>query len=130
MTWLDDLQRRLAIAGARSLGQEFAGQFGRTFRGERHDVWEAATAAPEDAVGSAPECAWCPVCRAIRMARESRPDLATRVTETAGALISAAQEAAQEAVAAIDAALSRPPASPGGDLHDPERGTPPSPNGQ
>ena len=28
MTWLDDLQRRLAIAGARSLGQEFAGQFG------------------------------------------------------------------------------------------------------
>ena len=129
MTWLDDLQRRLAIAGARSLGHEFAGQIGRTFRGEQQHVWETATSEPEYAAGSAgsaPECAWCPICRAIRMARESRPDLTSRVGETAGALMSAAQDA----VAAIDTALSRLPEPPAGDLHDPESVPPPSPNGQ
>ncbi len=160
MTWLDDLQRRLAIAGARSLGQQFAGQVSRTIRGDSDDVWGTATAEPEDAVsaGDAPECAWCPVCRAIRRARGSSPDLAGRVGETADAMMSAAYDA----VAAIDAAFSRmsgpPPASPpppGGPASAPaepkdraasqERpappgpaasaggephGTPPSPNGQ
>jgi hypothetical protein len=110
MTWLDDLQRRLAIAGARSLGQGFADQVSRTFRGESTDVWETATeeAAAGVIPGEAPECAWCPVCRAIRMARESRPDLASRVGETAEALVSAAHDVAS----AIDAALSRMPAPP------------------
>jgi hypothetical protein len=107
MTWLDDLQRRLAIAGARGLGQQVAGQFGRTVRGGgRQDVWETATTEPVDAsAGNAPECAWCPVCRAIRMARDSNPDMAGRVGETAGALMSAAHDV----VAAVDAALSRRP---------------------
>ncbi len=109
MTWLDDLQRRLAIAGARSLGQQVVGQVGRTIRGESADVWAVATAEPVDAsAGNAPECAWCPVCRAIRMARDSNPDLAGRVGETAGALMSAAHDVA----AAIDASLSRLPGSP------------------
>jgi len=108
MTWLDDLQRRLAIAGARSLGHDFADQIGRTLRGEGEDVWETATTEPVGAAaGTAPECAWCPVCRAIRMARESRPDLAARVGDTAGALMSVAQDA----ISAIDALLSRPPES-------------------
>ena len=106
MTWLDDLQRRLAVAGARSLGQQFAGQVSKTIRGESNDVWETATSEPVDAsVGNAPECAWCPVCRAIRMARDSNPDMASRVGETAGALMSAAHDV----VAAVDAALSRMP---------------------
>ena len=65
-----------------------------------------ATAEPPDAsAGYAPECAWCPVCRAIRMARDSNPDLAGRVGETAGALMSAAHDV----VSAIDASLSRMP---------------------
>lgn len=111
MTWLDDLQRRLAIAGARSLGHEFADHIGRTFRGESQDVWGTATSEQEAGFGTAPECAWCPVCRAIRMVRDSRPDLAARVGETAGTLMAAAQDA----VAAVDAALSRlpEPAPPG-----------------
>lgn len=108
MTWLDDLQRRLAIAGARSLGHEFADQIGRTFRGENQDVWETATSEQDAGIGTAPECAWCPVCRAIRMVRGTRPDLAARVSETAGTLMAAAQDA----VAAIDAALSRAPEPP------------------
>jgi hypothetical protein len=108
MTWLDDLQRRLAIAGARGLGQQVAGQFGRTARGGRQDVWATATTEPVDAsAGYAPECTWCPVCRAIRMARDSNPDMASRVGETAGALMSAAQDV----VAAVDAALARKPAA-------------------
>ncbi|HUK68980.1 MAG TPA: hypothetical protein VLW50_09575 [Streptosporangiaceae bacterium] len=116
MTWLDDLQRRIAIAGARSLGQQMAGQVGRTFRGESGDVWETATAEPADATaGYAPECAWCPVCRAIRMARDSNPDLAGRVGETAGALMSAAHDV----VTAVDAAISRIPG--------PQEGPPPPP---
>ncbi len=106
MTWLDDLQRRIAIAGARSVGQQVAGQVGRTIRGESGDVWETATTEPADsAAGYAPECAWCPVCRAIRMARDSNPDLAGRVGETAGALMSAAHDVAT----AVDAAISRIP---------------------
>jgi hypothetical protein len=108
MTWLDDFQRRLAIAGARGLGQQVAGQFGRTLRGGSKDVWETATTEPVDAsAGNAPECAWCPICRAIRMARDSNPDMASRVGETAGALMSAAHDV----VAAVDAALSRRPAA-------------------
>lgn len=115
MTWLDDFQRRLAIAGARGLGQQVAGQFGRTARGGRQDVWATATTEPVDAsAGNAPECAWCPVCRAIRMARDSNPDMASRVGETAGALMSAAHDV----VAAVDAALSRRPA--------PQSSSPPS----
>ncbi len=120
MTWLDDFQRRLAIAGARSLGEQVAGQFGRSFRGGGGpDVWETATTEPADgSVGNAPECAWCPICRAIRMARDSNPDMASRVSETASALMSAAHDVA----AAVDAALSRRPgAQPG-----PQPGSPPS----
>ncbi|MGE5285995.1 MAG: hypothetical protein ACM3ML_02100 [Micromonosporaceae bacterium] len=113
MTWLDDLQRRIALASARSLGQGVASQVGKTIRGEKTDVWETATkeAAAGTAPGDAPECAWCPVCRAIRMARESNPDLASRVSVTADAVMSAAHDL----VAAVDAALSRgpkPPAAP------------------
>ncbi len=136
MTWLDDLQRRLAMAGARSLGQGFANQVSKTVRGDSTDVWETATeeAAAGVVPADAPECAWCPVCRAIRMARESSPDLAGRVGETAEALVSAAYDVA----GAIDAALSRKPAPPGGqEAGGQEAGgqgtepqTPPSPNGQ
>src|SRR6266568_7596087 len=134
MTWLDDLQRRLAMAGARSLGQGFANQVSKTVRGDSTDVWETATeeAAAGVVPADAPECAWCPVCRAIRMARESSPDLAGRVGETAEALVSAAYDVA----GAIDAALSRKPAPPGGqEAGGQEAGgqgtepqTPPSPN--
>ena len=131
MTWLDDLQRRLAIAGARSLGQQFAGQVSRTIRGDSSDVWETATSEPVDAsVGNAPECAWCPVCRAIRMARDSNPDMASRVAETAGGLMSAAHDV----VAAVDAALSRmpgpqpaSPAPPDGSAAHAEHAEPPRP---
>jgi hypothetical protein len=123
MTWLDDLQRRLAIAGARTFGQQVVGQVGRTVRGENADVWAVATAEPVDAsTGNAPECAWCPVCRAIRMARDSNPDLAGRVGETAGALMSAAHDVA----AAIDASLSRLPGSPPATASS-ERPRPPEP---
>jgi len=122
MTWLDDFQRRLAIAGARGLGHQVAGQFGRTLRGGNQDVWETATTEPVDAsAGNAPECAWCPVCRAIRMARDSNPDMASRVGETAGALMSAAQHVA----AAEDAALQRRPVPQPSSGSRPQSSSPP-----
>jgi hypothetical protein len=105
MTWLDDLQRRIAVAGARGLGQGFANQMGAAIRGDKADVWETATreGAAGAAPGDAPECAWCPVCRAIRMARGSSPELAGRISVTADAMMSAAQDL----VTAVDTALAR-----------------------
>jgi hypothetical protein len=108
MTWLDDLQRRLAIAGARGIGQQIAGQVSKAIRGEPDDVWGAATTEPEGAVAEPPECAWCPVCRAIRLARSSNPDLAGRVGETAEALMSSAHDV----VVAVDAAFTKTPRQP------------------
>jgi hypothetical protein len=114
MTWLDDLQRRIAVAGARGLGQGFANQVGTAIRGEKADVWETATREAEAgaAAGDAPECAWCPVCRAIRIARGSSPELAGRISTTADVMMSAAQDL----VTAVDAALARmnKPPAPGG----------------
>lgn len=107
MTWLDDVQRRLALAGARGLGHQVADQIGRAIRGESADVWETATTEDPADADMPPECAWCPVCRAIRAARgaSANPDLASRVSGTADAVMAVAYDM----VASVDAALSRLP---------------------
>jgi hypothetical protein len=105
MTWLDDLQWRLARAGVRGLGVQIADQFNRAVRGEGADVWETATTEDPAAADTPPECAWCPICRAIRAARNANPDLASRVGDTADAAMSAAFDM----VAAVESVLSGPP---------------------
>jgi hypothetical protein len=88
---ISDFQRWLMRSSARSLGREFKDQVRRTLGGrERTDVWETATAEPAD---EAPECAWCPVCRAARRFRQSGPGLASQVAEAGDALFSVAQDA-------------------------------------
>src|SRR5205823_573791 len=79
------------------------------------DVWEAATAEP--APDEAPECAWCPVCRAARRLRVSGPGLASHVAGAGDALLTAAQDT----LAAFEAALSRPPQAGGGSPSGPGR---------
>jgi hypothetical protein len=84
--------------------QELTGQFRRTFsRAERDNVWGAATTEPPpDSSGEAPECAWCPVCRAARRIRESGPAVGGQLAG-AGDVVAAA---VQEAMSAFEAVWS------------------------
>ena len=123
-----DLQRWLMRSGARSVGKELTGQVRRVLlgqsgagqRGGRRDgdVWETATTRSGNDSGEAPECAWCPVCRAARRLRESGPGLGTHLTEAGDALASVVQEAYSAFEAAMKAqqrppgAAQEPPAAP------------------
>jgi hypothetical protein len=106
---IGDFQRWLMRSSAKRMGKELKGQARRAFTGgapERVDVWEAATAEPLP--GEAPECAWCPVCRAARRFRQSGPGLASQVAGAGDALLTVAQDT----LAAFEGSLSaRPPAS-------------------
>ena len=107
---ISDFQRWLMRSGARSLGRELKGQARRTFGGSgsgRSDVWEAATAEP--APDEAPECAWCPVCRAARKFRQSGPGLASHVAGAGDALLTAAQDT----LAVFEATLAGQPPETG-----------------
>jgi len=103
-----DFQRWLMRSGARSLGKDLTGQLRRTLggdRGHQSDVWDVATTRADE--GEAPECAWCPVCRAARRLRQSRE------TGGLGAQLSGAGDTlaavVQEAYSAFEAAMKVPP---------------------
>jgi hypothetical protein len=88
-----DFQRWLIKSGAREMSRELSGQIAATFgRGgsRRRDVWEHATAPPEH---EAPECGWCPLCRAARMVRDNRPGLASQAAATGETLTGLLQDA-------------------------------------
>ena len=66
---IGDFQRWLLRSGARGMSRELADQV-RAALGKNQstgDVWETATTHPVPA--EAPECAWCPLCRAARIVR-------------------------------------------------------------
>jgi hypothetical protein len=126
-----DLQRWLMRSGARGLSRELKGQFRRVTGGDtsRADVWETATTEPP-AGEEAPECAWCPVCRAARRFRQSGPGLASQVAGAGDALFSIAQDtlSAFEATLATRPPGSGPRAPEGTGWPDqPERPAPPAP---
>jgi hypothetical protein len=95
------LQRWLIRSSARNMRRELTGQFRRTFgRAEQANVWGVATTEPPPGPsGEAPECAWCPVCRAARRIRESGPGVGGHLAD-AGDVVA---EAVQEALAAFEA---------------------------
>jgi hypothetical protein len=99
-----DVQRWLVRSSARNLGREIGGQVRRTLGNDRpKDVWGAATTEPPPgAVSQPPECAWCPICQAARLMRESGSGLGSQLSG-AGA---AAAAALSDALTALDAALS------------------------
>jgi hypothetical protein len=69
---IGDFQRWLMKAGARSVGRDVADRVRSTINGGKQtsgDVWEVATTEPPP--DEAPECAWCPICRAARRYRDS-----------------------------------------------------------
>jgi hypothetical protein len=98
-----EFQRWLIRSSARNMRRELTGQFRRTFgRGEPDNVWGVATTEPPPGpAGEAPECAWCPVCRAARRIRESGPGVGGHLAD-AGDVVAAA---VQEALAAFEGVL-------------------------
>ena len=103
---IGEVQRWLFRSGTRGVTRELGGQFRSAFgRGGSADVWESATAPPSE---EAPECAWCPVCRAARLMGESGPGMAAHVAAASDALSSVVQDAMSVLGSAMAAA--RPPA--------------------
>jgi hypothetical protein len=103
---LSDLQRWLIRSSARNVRSQFEDQVRRTFSGQRPDngdVWDIATTENPSEVGEAPECQWCPICRAARRMRDSRPGLTGQLSGAGEAVAAAVQDAAR----AFDAFLGR-----------------------
>ncbi|HEV3067880.1 MAG TPA: hypothetical protein VGY50_08540 [Streptosporangiaceae bacterium] len=112
---IGDFQRWLLRAGARGMSRELADQvrtaLGKTQQQTGGDVWKTATTEPVS--GEAPECAWCPLCRAARLVREAKPTRDTRVAAVGDALTTVVQDAVSVLEAAL-AATSRSGAAPNG----------------
>jgi hypothetical protein len=99
---IGDFQRWLVRSGARSVSREVSGQIRSALGvgGAPADVWARATAPPAD---EAPECAWCPVCRAARVLRESGPGVSSQMAaagEAVGVLARDAMSVFESALAA------------------------------
>lgn len=113
-----EIQRWLIRTSARNMRDELGGQVKKAFRGSERspgDSWATATTEPPHAADEAPECAWCPVCRAARRIAQARTGSDTR---GGGPKISDAADvmagAVRDALAGIDAILSyRPSGTPG-----------------
>jgi hypothetical protein len=109
---LGDLQRWLMRTGARSMTKDLTAPVRRALGQDRSsaDVWDTATNRPVE--DEAPECAWCPVCRAARRLRESRQGgsgagFGSGLAGAGDALASVVQEA----YSAFESAMKAPPAS-------------------
>ena len=98
---IGELQRWLVRSGARSVTRQLGDQVRTALGGgtSRADVWESATADHE-----APECQWCPICRARRRLRESGPGLSSSVAAAGDAVSVVLQDAAAAFEAAVAAA--------------------------
>jgi len=112
---IGEFQRWLFRSGARGLSREVSDQvrsvLGRS--GGPADVWARATAPPAD---EAPECAWCPFCRAARMLRESGPGVSSQMAAAGEAMTGLAQDAMsvfESALAATGRAAAKATAGPG-----------------
>ncbi len=117
-----EIQRWLIRTSARSMRDQVGGQVKKALRGPEPragDAWSTATTEPPYAADEAPECAWCPVCRAARRISQSRT-----AAEGRGPKLSDAADvmaaAVRDALAGLDAILSyRPPAEQSADQPQP-----------
>jgi hypothetical protein len=101
-----DVQRWFIRSSAKSMRREIGGQVRKSFGGGRadnSDPWNTATTEAPSAEGEAPECQWCPICRAARRMRESNPGLSGQISGAGDAVASAVQEA----IKAFDSLLTR-----------------------
>jgi hypothetical protein len=98
---IGDFQRWIVRSGARSVSREVSGHV-RSALGLGDgpgDVWDSATRPAEQ---EAPECAWCPFCRAARVLRESGPGVSAQVAAATDALTGLMQDA----MSAVESALA------------------------
>jgi hypothetical protein len=103
---ISDLQRWLIRSSARNMRRELEDQVRRTLGGQRQDkgdVWDVATTEIPPEVGAAPECQWCPICRAARRMRDSGPGMAGPLSGAGEAVATVVQDA----IGALDALLAR-----------------------
>jgi hypothetical protein len=103
---LGGLQKWLIKSSARNMRREFEDQVRKNFgggRAEPDDVWGTATTEVPPDPTEAPECAWCPICRAARRMRENGPGLGSQLSTMPDVVASAVQDA----IAAFDGVLSR-----------------------
>ncbi len=103
---LSDFQRWLIRSSARSMRKEIGGQVRKTFssgRAESTDVWNVATTEIPPEVGEAPECQWCPICRAARQFRDTGPGIGGHISGAGNVVASAVQDA----ISAFDSVLSK-----------------------
>ena len=96
---IGDFQRWLVRSGARSVSREVGDQIRSMLGlgGGPADVWSRATTPADEA----PECAWCPFCRAARVLRESGPGVSSQMAaagEAVGGL-------ARDAMSVVESAL-------------------------
>ena len=112
---IGDFQRWIFRSGARGLSREVTDQIksalGRS--GGPADVWARATAPPPT---EAPECAWCPFCRAARVLRESGPGMSSQMAAASEAMTVLAQDTLsffESALAATGRAAAKATAGPG-----------------
>jgi len=117
-----EIQRWLIKTSARNMRDELGGQVKKALRGPERktgDSWATATTEPPNAADEAPECAWCPVCRAARRIAQARSGAdarsgGPRITDAADVMAGAMRDA----LAGIDSILSyrptgtAPPAPP------------------
>jgi hypothetical protein len=89
---IGDFQRWLFRSGARSVSREVGDQIRSALGvgGGPADVWAKATVPPAD---EAPECAWCPFCRAARVLRESGPGVSSQMAAAGEAMGGLARDA-------------------------------------
>ena len=105
---IGDFQRWLVRSGARSVSREVGDQIRSMLGlgGGPADVWSRATAPPAD---EAPECAWCPFCRAARVLRESGPGVGSQMAaagEAVGGLARDAMSVVESALGASHTAMT------------------------
>ena len=112
---IGDFQRWIFRSGARGLSREVTDQIksalGRS--GGPAEVWARATAPPPT---EAPECAWCPFCRAARVLRESGPGVSSQMAAASEAMTVLAQDTLsffESALAATGRAAAKATAGPG-----------------
>lgn len=100
---------------------ELGGQVRKVLRGgepERGDSWATATTEPPYAAQEAPECAWCPVCRAARRISQARSGTDGRGGPRLSDATDVMAAAVRDALSGLDAVLSYRPSAESG---EPER---------
>jgi hypothetical protein len=105
------VQRWLLKTSAKNVRDELGDQVRKTLRVERRDaadVWATATTEPPGALSEAPECAWCPICRAARRVAESRAEPGSGGSVLAGAT-DVVSGAVRDVLATVDSILSYRP---------------------